>query len=1330
MTPFHHFTLLSQNVANKRSLSLALIALASVTSSDAATINWGTPQTISTAAVDVETDGILILAIDADTVSSGTTTVTGKNGIAVDFQMLDTTGADALSNFETKFGNTASFGGGSSDYGALVNDGWWHGSASDDALTAAFSTDTVVLSELLVGQEYVIQYWAQDADRNPTFLTILDGSTNLELDTNADNAIDYGQFVVGTFTADATTQSFSVSGTLDGNNNYGRAQLNAFQLRNINNAFIGWQIEAENYDAQSGTQLETTSDTDGGQNVAYISNGDWLRFDNLSLGDNALLNFRVARNSGADASHIEVRQGSTTGTLLAQIDVPETGGWQTWETISIQAASVVGQQDIYLVFVETSTANGGSLFNLNWWSKTPMVEAEDYTAAQGQRFENTQDIGGGQNLGWITDGEWIEYTIEPQVAGWHKFDFRVAGNNSDGSINIVSGGQTIGTVEIGNTGGWQSWGIVSTYVNLPSAGTQTLRLEFVVPSAGFNVNWFSYEPSPAPLPLTIGNTEQQKMRYGMDYERLWYWTSSLNSSERNDVARWSVVDADVDFVRVAMNSGYELTENSFDLSKYTNKIIPVMQEMQEANPNIKFFASPRPLNEAVSGATWQPYPLWVTGATTYTSGDYDFDYLKCSEYIVKYLILMKSYGFKISFIDITNEWQSNVAGGRVTQDDMDNIHEYLHVTYMAAPWEHPSGLYAGITLTADDIPEIIAPSSWSLEQGTTWINNLDAGDKEAISIAASHNTDRAGSAQLFADAAKAALGNNVEIWNTETHGWKSTSSTNETTSFYYYLEAIRAGFGGINGWLAIGTTNQGHAYILNPSGTPTRNVKYHIFQKLSSTSNYGHALDIIEEPGLDVLNAPLGANDDDIPRNVAAFIKGNLMTVWVINENTTTVPLVIAPSGYTIATSTVRRTRWTDPSNVEGFETLIPITSNTSFTTDIPGESVCCFEITLNTETFANEFIDPKDFSHQWGTYIEDNANENLADISNGDWARYGSVALAEDSTLAFSVARPNGRPDGIIRVREGNSEGPILGEVAVPVTGNWQNYQTIRTKLDVEAGIYNLYLEFVEDVTTTGSAMFNLDGIEVQVAETPVNFSSSTTIASQVDFSWDAVPGAIGYTVKRSTTQGGPYTVIDDTITATTYSDTSASAGTTYYYVVIARFDGFEGEQSTEITATALTPIEAWRQESFGDPANTGNGADMANPDTDSLVNLLEFAFGTDPNVNDAVALTVNEVGGTFTLGTPVVDIDFSPLSVQARFIRRVDHASSGITYTAQFSNELSTWEDVDGSTAVQINGVLESNGYEAVELSYPTFLSTGRKARFFRVQINETASGDTQPE
>ena len=722
---------------------------------------------------------------------------------------------------------------------------------------------------------------------------------------------------------------------------------------------------------------------------------------------------------------------------------------------------------------------------------------------------------------------------------------------------------------------------------------------------------------PQGRPLVIGSTPQQKMRYGMDYERLWFWSGNLDNGERDDVARWSVVDADTDFIRVAMNSEYELVEGEYNLRAYTDKIIPMMQEMQEANPNIKFFASPRPLNEAYDNkkwegtdVRWQPYPIWVTGAPTPISGNFDFDWEKCSEYIVKYLLLMKSYGFQISFLDVTNEWQSNGGGGRLTQDDMDNLTEYLTDTYFDAPWPHPE-LDANLLLEPEDIPEIIAPSSWNYEQGRQWIRNLDNGDAAAISIAASHNTDRSGDAASFAQAARDRLGSDVEVWNTETHGWKSTGGENETTSFYYYLEAIRAGFGGINGWLAIGQTGQGHAYIIN-TGTPRRNVKYYIYSKLASTSNYGHALNILEEP--DVFHAPLGEDDDDIPRNVAAFIKGNLMTVWVVNENSSAVPLVIRPDGRTIVQSSVRRTRWTDPDDVEGFVTYENVLEDGSgFVSTIPGQSVCCFEITLDGEDFAAQKIQAEDYSHSFGLGTEqssdDDRTENVAFISNDDFLRYGSVALAEDSTMSFRVARPTGRANSKIEIREGSYDGPVLGEVTVPVTGGWQDYSTIETQLDVDAGTYNLYLKFVEVGGARGAALTNLNWFtindEATTAPVPVTeLVASADSATGITLDWNAAEDADNYRVSRSLTPNGSFAGVA-LVTGTTFTDAGLNPFTTYYYLVNGNFDGETGPDSS--VASARTSGE---------------------PIIDENMEISTFEIGLDSSDNLQMSFSVEQTG------------------------------------------------------------------------------------------------------
>jgi len=64
-------------------------------------------------------------------------------------------------------------------------------------------------------------------------------------------------------------------------------------------------------------------------------------------------------------------------------------------------------------------------------------------------------------------------------------------------------------------------------------------------------------------------------------------------------------------------------------------------------------------------------------------------------------------------------------------------------------------------------------------------------------------------------------------------------------------------------------------------------------------------------------------------------------------------------------------------------------------------------------------------------------------------------------------------------------------------------------------------------------------------------------------------------YTVSRSTDQGGPYDQVATNITTSTYSDTTVSAGTTYYYVVSATESTYgESPQSPEFGILAHTSI------------------------------------------------------------------------------------------------------------------------------------------------------------
>jgi hypothetical protein len=79
------------------------------------------------------------------------------------------------------------------------------------------------------------------------------------------------------------------------------------------------------------------------------------------------------------------------------------------------------------------------------------------------------------------------------------------------------------------------------------------------------------------------------------------------------------------------------------------------------------------------------------------------------------------------------------------------------------------------------------------------------------------------------------------------------------------------------------------------------------------------------------------------------------------------------------------------------------------------------------------------------------------------------------------------------------------------------------------------------------------------------------------VDLSWTASqsPGVVGYNIYRGTVAGGPYSKVNSTLNAdTTYTDSTVTAGQTYFYVAKA-VDGndMESGPSNEVQAAIPTP-------------------------------------------------------------------------------------------------------------------------------------------------------------
>jgi hypothetical protein len=109
---------------------------------------------------------------------------------------------------------------------------------------------------------------------------------------------------------------------------------------------------------------------------------------------------------------------------------------------------------------------------------------------------------------------------------------------------------------------------------------------------------------------------------------------------------------------------------------------------------------------------------------------------------------------------------------------------------------------------------------------------------------------------------------------------------------------------------------------------------------------------------------------------------------------------------------------------------------------------------------------------------------------------------------------------------------------------------------------------------TVTGTSLAPVPPPPAPPPGTPTILTVLTNL-SQISLTWSAVSGSnITYNVKRSTTSGGPYTILANTI-LTSYTDTNVLGGMTYYYVVSAVGVGGEGADSTERMVVApLAPV------------------------------------------------------------------------------------------------------------------------------------------------------------
>ncbi|MDB4041171.1 autotransporter-associated beta strand repeat-containing protein [Akkermansiaceae bacterium] len=381
------------------------------------------------------------------------------------------------------------------------------------------------------------------------------------------------------------------------------------------------------------------------------------------------------------------------------------------------------------------------------------------------------------------------------------------------------------------------------------------------------------------------------------------------------------------------------------------------------------------------------------------------------------------------------------------------------------------------------------------------------------------------------------------------------------------------------------------------------------------------------------------------------------------------------------------------------------------------------------TATFnlgSGALIDVQEGILRGGSNANENWTANLSDLNIASGATFNGVeasirvdAITGDGLLQTGFANNAAYDDGFTMGVD-NGSGTFNGVIAnanapAQIYKEGTGTQTL-TGLNTYTG----------NTTVEDGAITIADGGQLTMVPTANGINNVITGTASGTINLDGTLNlSLGGT---NTTSGNSWLLVDDTNLTVNYGGTFAvnsSLGSFTNISGLWRLDDGNNiwtfTQSTgtlEVQSALYTNWATSYGLAGGDADQT---ADIEGGGTgDGLNNLLEFAHGTNPNVSDNAVLSVVD-GSSFTPGTPAVALNFSPLAVTFRYVRRKNHVAAGLTYTPRFIDSTGSYV-VDASAPAPTVVSTQDGGYEVVEAPFPLFETTGKKAQAMLAIVDVT--------
>ena len=230
----------------------------------------------------------------------------------------------------------------------------------------------------------------------------------------------------------------------------------------------------------------------------------------------------------------------------------------------------------------------------------------------------------------------------------------------------------------------------------------------------------------------------------------------------------------------------------------------------------------------------------------------------------------------------------------------------------------------------------------------------------------------------------------------------------------------------------------------------------------------------------------------------------------------------------------------------------------------------------------------------------------------------------------------------------------------------------------------------------------------------------------------WNAVSGATSYKVYRATSQNGTYSLLG-TVTATSYTNTGAKAGTTYYYKVKAVNSAGESAYSNVVSGRAtVTTLTMGHTSTSGKPQLTWKAVSGA---TSYKVYRATTKNGAYSVINTTKARTYTNTGAalgtTYYYKVEALNAAGKSMGFSAVVDGKVAPVLA-VGYSSVSGKPQLTWKAVPGATEYQVyRSTQQNSGYSKINTTTATsYVNTGAKAGttyYYRiVAVKGTAVSD----